>query len=77
MKRTITLLSLILLLSSSNFAQDRFVFTDAWGFGFGFTYPMYISINDAQLKYKRILWWTSLHPEKFFGKCCLETKRRL
>ena len=50
MKKTITLLSLILLLSSSNFAQDRFVFTDAWGIGFGFTYPMYISINDAQLK---------------------------
>jgi len=50
MKKTITLLSLILLLSSSNIAQDRFVFTDAWGIGFGFTYPMYISINDAQLK---------------------------
>jgi len=49
MKRTITLLSLILLLSSSNFAQDRFVATDAWGFGFGFTYPMYVGINGASL----------------------------
>lgn len=49
MKRTITLLSLILLLSSSNFAQDRYVATDAWGFGFGFTYPMYVGINGASL----------------------------
>ncbi len=49
MKRTITLLSLILLLSGSNFAQDRYVASDAWGLAFGFTYPMYVSINDASL----------------------------
>ena len=29
------------------FAQSRYVAEDAWGFGFGFTYPRYISINDA------------------------------
>ena len=49
MKRTITLLSLILLLSCSNFAQDRSVATDAWGLGFGFTYPMLLGINGASL----------------------------
>jgi outer membrane protein OmpA-like peptidoglycan-associated protein len=49
MKKTITLLSLILLLSSNNIAQDRYVASDAWGLGFGFTYPMYVSINDASL----------------------------
>ncbi len=49
MKKTITFLSLMLLLSSSSFSQDRYVSTDAWGFGFGFTYPMYVSINDASL----------------------------
>jgi outer membrane protein OmpA-like peptidoglycan-associated protein/opacity protein-like surface antigen len=51
MKKTITLLSLlsILLLSSITFAQSRFVATDAWGFGFGFTYPMYVGINGASL----------------------------
>lgn len=51
MKRTITLLSLltVLLLSSTTFSQDRFVATDAWGLGFGFTYPMLIGINGAAL----------------------------
>ena len=52
MKKSLTLFAVLtaLLLSSNTIAQDRFVATDAWGFGFGFTYPMYVSINDAQLK---------------------------
>jgi OOP family OmpA-OmpF porin len=53
MKKSLTLFAVLtaLLLSSSSLAQvDRYVATDAWGFGFGFTYPMYVSINDAQLK---------------------------
>jgi OOP family OmpA-OmpF porin len=51
MKKIITVLSLsaVLLIMSNSFAQDRFVATDAWAFGFGFTYPMYVSINDASL----------------------------
>lgn len=49
------ILLLVLLLSSSLFlsnisAQSRYVAEDAWAFGFGFTYPMYVSINDATLK---------------------------
>jgi outer membrane protein OmpA-like peptidoglycan-associated protein/opacity protein-like surface antigen len=36
-----------LLLMSNVFAQSRYVAEDAWGLGFGFTYPRYISINDA------------------------------
>jgi outer membrane protein OmpA-like peptidoglycan-associated protein/opacity protein-like surface antigen len=39
----------VLLFMSNSFAQDRFVATDAWAFGFGFTYPMYVGINDASL----------------------------
>jgi len=52
MKKSLTLFAVLtaLLLSSNTFAQDRFVAEDAWAFGFGFTYPMYVSINDAQLK---------------------------
>jgi len=52
MKKSLTLFAVLtlLVLSGNNFAQDRFVATDAWAFGFGFTYPMYVSINDAQLK---------------------------
>ena len=53
MKKSLTLFAVLtaLILSSSSLAQvDRYVATDAWGFGFGFTYPMYVSINDAQLK---------------------------
>ena len=53
MKKSLTLFVVLtaLILSSSSLAQvDRYVATDAWGFGFGFTYPMYVSINDAQLK---------------------------
>jgi len=51
MKKMVTILSLsaVLLLMSNSFAQDRFVATDAWAFGFGFTYPMYVSINNATL----------------------------
>jgi outer membrane protein OmpA-like peptidoglycan-associated protein len=51
MKKIITVLSLsaVLLLMSNSFAQDRFVATDAWAFGFGFTYPMYVGINGASL----------------------------
>jgi outer membrane protein OmpA-like peptidoglycan-associated protein/opacity protein-like surface antigen len=41
--------SIILLLMSNSFAQDRYVATDAWAFGFGFTYPMYVGINGASL----------------------------
>ena len=51
MKRILTILSIsvILLLTSNCFAQDRSVPTDAWGFGFGFTYPMYVGIQGASL----------------------------
>jgi hypothetical protein len=51
MKKTFTILSItaVLLFMSNSFAQDRSVPTDAWGFGFGFTYPMYVGINDASL----------------------------
>jgi len=51
MKRILTILSLtaVLLFMSNSFAQDRSVPTDAWGFGFGFTYPMYVGINEASL----------------------------
>ena len=41
--------SAVLLLMSNSFAQDRAVATDAWAFGFGFTYPMYVGINGASL----------------------------
>jgi len=49
MKKIFTILSLsaVLLLMSNSFAQDRSVATDAWAFGFGFTYPMYVGINGA------------------------------
>lgn len=51
MKRIFTVLSLtaVLHFMSNSFAQDRSVPTDAWGFGFGFTYPMYVGINEASL----------------------------
>ena len=51
MKKIITVLSLsaVLLFMSNSFAQDRSVPTDAWGFGFGFTYPMYVGIQEASL----------------------------
>ncbi len=44
---TIIALTTTLLLIGNVFAQSRYVAEDAWGFGFGFTYPRYISINDA------------------------------
>jgi outer membrane protein OmpA-like peptidoglycan-associated protein/opacity protein-like surface antigen len=44
---TIFMVTTTLLLMSNVFAQSRYVAEDAWGFGFGFTYPRYISINDA------------------------------
>ena len=37
----------IFLLLGNTFAQSRYLATDSWAFGFGFTYPRYISINDA------------------------------
>ncbi len=51
MKKVFTILSLsaVLLFMSNSFAQDRFVASDAWGFGFGFTYPMYVGIQEASL----------------------------
>jgi outer membrane protein OmpA-like peptidoglycan-associated protein len=51
MKKSITFFALfsVLLLMSNATAQDRSVATDAWGFGFGFTYPMYVGINGASL----------------------------
>ena len=51
MKKVLTILSLsaVLLFMSNSFAQDRFVASDAWGFGFGFTYPMYVGIQEASL----------------------------
>ncbi len=45
----ITFFITILFLNNS-FAQSRYVAEDAWALGFGFTYPMYVSINDATLK---------------------------
>lgn len=44
---SIIALTTTLLLIGNVFAQSRYVAEDAWGFGFGFTYPRYISINDA------------------------------
>ena len=52
MKRLLIIFSLLItiLLVNNSFAQSRFVAEDAWALGFGFTYPMYVSINDATLK---------------------------
>ena len=51
MKKLFSIISIsaVLLLMSNSFAQDRYVATDAWGFGFGFTYPMYVGINEGSL----------------------------
>jgi OOP family OmpA-OmpF porin len=62
MKKLFSILSLsaVLLLMSNSFAQEKSVTQDesclnrsvacnAWGFGFGFTYPMYVGINGAAL----------------------------
>jgi OOP family OmpA-OmpF porin len=43
------LLFLLILLGNISFGQSRYVAEDAWALGFGFTYPMYVSINDASL----------------------------
>ncbi len=52
MKRLFIIFSLLItiLLINNSFAQSRYVAEDAWALGFGFTYPMYVSINDATLK---------------------------
>ena len=49
MKKLFTILIVIsvVLLMGNTFAQSRYLATDSWAFGFGFTYPRYISINDA------------------------------
>jgi len=47
---TIFAVATTLLLMSNVFAQSRYVAEDAWGFGFGFTYPRFISINDATVQ---------------------------
>ncbi len=44
--RYIIILSSLLLVGNT-LAQSRYVAEDAWALGFGFTYPRYISINDA------------------------------
>ncbi|OGU68272.1 MAG: hypothetical protein A2W30_02395 [Ignavibacteria bacterium RBG_16_36_9] len=58
MKKLFSILSLsaVLLFMSNSFAQDnsescgnRSVACNAWAFGFGFTYPMYVGINGASL----------------------------
>ena len=51
MKRLFTFISIFsaFLLLGSTFAQSRYVAEDSWGVGFGFTYPMYLSINGASL----------------------------
>ncbi len=51
MKKLVTILSIsaVLLFMSNSLAQDRFVASDAWGFAFGFTYPMYVGIQEASL----------------------------
>ena len=43
---TLTVISISLLMGNA-FAQSRHLAADSWAFGFGFTYPRYISINDA------------------------------
>jgi OmpA-OmpF porin, OOP family len=58
MKKLFSILtvSAVLLLMGNSFAQDnsescgnRSVACNAWAFGFGFTYPMYVGINGAAL----------------------------
>jgi len=46
---TIFAVATTLLLMSNVFAQTRSVASDAWGVGFGLTYPMYVGINGASL----------------------------
>jgi len=49
MKKSFTILTVIsvFILMGNTIAQSRYLASDAWAFGFGFTYPRYISINDA------------------------------
>src|SRR3990172_6549010 len=49
MKKSFTVVYIIsaFLLVGVSFAQSRYVAEDSWAFGFGFTYPRYIAINDA------------------------------
>ena len=49
MKKLFTVITIVsaFLLMSNTFAQSRYVAQDSWAFGFGFTYPRYISINNA------------------------------
>ncbi|MFC2103092.1 OmpA family protein [Bacteroidota bacterium] len=48
MKKIATVFTLLTLLLMSNLsAQSRYLSEDSWAFGFGFTYPRFISINDA------------------------------
>ena len=49
MKKLFTIVSVVsvFLLMSNTFAQSRYVAEDSWALGFGFTYPRYISINNA------------------------------
>ena len=44
---TITTVVSAFLLMGTIYAQSRYVAEDSWALGFGFTYPRYISINDA------------------------------
>jgi outer membrane protein OmpA-like peptidoglycan-associated protein/opacity protein-like surface antigen len=41
-----TLLTVLFLMGNLS-AQSRYLSEDSWAFGFGFTYPRFISINDA------------------------------
>ena len=46
-RSTIVSVVSVFLLMSNTFAQSRYVAEDSWALGFGFTYPRYISINNA------------------------------
>ena len=49
MKKIVTFFMILsaFMLMGSTFAQSRYVAEDSWALGFGFTYPRYISINNA------------------------------
>lgn len=51
MKKLLTIFVVMIAFTfvSNSLAQSRYVSEDAWAFGFGFTYPMYVSINGASL----------------------------
>ncbi len=77
MKKVFTILSLsaVLLFMSNSFAQDRSVASDAWAFGFGFTYPMYVGINDAALNTSEFYGGHIFDSKKLVRAHCLEIKR--